>query len=107
MLVIGSGSLTHNLQEFRTRHGAETDYVHQFTGWVREALRENRLEDLIDYRRQAPDALRAHPTEEHFVPLLVALGAREAEDDALTMVDGGITHGVLAMDAYLFGAEAV
>lgn len=101
VLIIGSGSLTHNLQEFRGRHGDDAAYVSAFSRWVREALAERALDRLLDYRRQAPQATRAHPTEEHFLPLLVALGA--TADDALQVLDGGITHGVLAMDAYLFG----
>jgi 4,5-DOPA dioxygenase extradiol len=102
VLIVGSGSLTHNLHEFRGQHGDDAAYVIAFTRWVREALAERAIAKLLDYRRQAPEAARAHPTEEHFLPLLVAVGAATASD-ALQVIDGGITHGVLAMDAYLFG----
>ena len=50
----------------------------------------------------APHAQRAHPTPEHLWPLMVAAGAAGAEVPA-TRIEGGITHGVLAMDSYLFG----
>ena len=50
----------------------------------------------------APHAQRAHPTTEHFWPLLVAAGAAAAALPA-TVIDGGITHGVLSMDAFVFG----
>ena len=57
---------------------------------------------LTDYRRQAPSAERAHPTEEHFLPSLVALGAA-GDDDLLRVIDGGMTYGVLSMESFAFG----
>jgi 4,5-DOPA dioxygenase extradiol len=59
-------------------------------------------ESLLHYRDLAPFGTRAHPTEEHFLPLLVALGASEAEDP-YSLVRGGMTHGVLSMDSFGFG----
>jgi 4,5-DOPA dioxygenase extradiol len=53
-------------------------------------------------RRRAPHAARAHPTEEHYLPLLVAAGASFATD-AARVVEGGMTHGVLSMDSFAFG----
>ena len=53
----------------------------------------------------APHAARAHPSTEHFWPLLVAAGAAPAQR-AWQALDGGIAHGVLAMDAFVFGAAA-
>ena len=50
----------------------------------------------------APHAQRAHPTAEHLWPLMVAAGAAGAQAPA-TRIDGGITHGVLVMDAFRFG----
>jgi len=53
----------------------------------------------------APHAARAHPTDEHFLPLLVAAGAAPAQG-GWRVLDGGIAHGVLSMDAFVFGAAA-
>ncbi|WP_313517497.1 class III extradiol ring-cleavage dioxygenase [Pseudomonas sp.] len=105
VLIVGSGSLTHNLYEFRRHHGGDEAYVRAFAGWVREALQQGDPQTLLEYRRLAPDAERAHPTEEHFLPLLVALGAR-LDGDAVSVIDGGIAHGVLSMDAYVFSQAA-
>ncbi|MBB3103340.1 dioxygenase [Azomonas macrocytogenes] len=102
VLLVCSGSLTHNLHEWRRRPDSEAAYVKAFATWVREALAAGDTRRLVDYVHLAPEAERAHPTDEHFLPLLVALGARRA-DDALQVLDGGIVHGVLAMDSYLFG----
>ena len=54
----------------------------------------------------APHAQRAHPTTEHLWPLLVAAGAAGA-GQTVTRIDGGMTHGVLSMDAFVFGDTAV
>jgi 4,5-DOPA dioxygenase extradiol len=45
--------------------------------------------------------VRAHPTDEHFLPLFVALGAAPENTRAERVYDD-IEAGVLAMDAYLF-----
>ena len=104
VLIIGSGSMTHNLYEFR-QHIEDPEYAQQFADWVRAAVERHDVEGLVDYRRRAPHAQRAHPTEEHYLPLLVALGASHA-DDAARFIEGGMTYGVLSMDSYLWGGTA-
>ena len=101
VLVIGSGSLTHNLYEFR-QHVRDPEYAQAFADWVRDAVLRRDVEALVDYRRRAPHAVRAHPSEEHFLPLLVARGASN-DDDRAQLVGGGMTHGVLSMDSFGFG----
>lgn len=104
VLIVASGSLTHNLYEFRgaTTHGAQ--YVKDFAAWTAKSLASGNLDQLLDYKQYAPSAERAHPTDEHFLPLFIALGA--AGDSYETqVVEGGVTHGVLAMDSYLFSSN--
>jgi 4,5-DOPA dioxygenase extradiol len=101
VLVVGSGSLTHNLHEFR-QHINDPEYAQQFADWVHEAVAARDVDALVDYRRRAPHAQRAHPTEEHYLPLLVAMGA-SANTDAARLVAGGMTYGVLSMDSFAFG----
>ena len=105
VLLLASGSMTHNLYEFRHAHTAAAEYAVAFTHWIRQAVTANAVAKLVDYRRLAPHAERAHPSEEHFLPLLVAMGARSA-DEAPTLIDGGITHGVLSMESYAWGLPA-
>ena len=102
VLIVGSGSLTHNLGEFRAGAGSDEPYAAEFAAWVREAVAQGDSVRLRQTLAQAPHARRAHPTTEHFWPLLVAAGA--APTLPATVIDGGITHGVLAMDAFVFGA---
>jgi 4,5-DOPA dioxygenase extradiol len=99
--VVGSGSLTHNLYEVFRAQPDDADYASAFARWVRDAVQRRDLDALLDYRRRAPQAERAHPTEEHFLPLLVAAGASD-ETDALVPIDGGMTYSVLSMDAFLW-----
>jgi 4,5-DOPA dioxygenase extradiol len=101
VLVIGSGSLTHNLYEFR-QYIRDPEYAQAFVDWVRAAVAARDVAALVDYRRRAPYAERAHPTEEHYLPLLVATGASFATD-AARLVEGGMTYGVLSMDSFAFG----
>lgn len=105
VLIVGSGSLTHNLHEFRAGHGHDEPYVAAFVAWVREAVERGDGARLRRTLSDAPDARRAHPTPEHFWPLLVASGAADAAGllAPAAVFDGGIAHGVLAMDAYAFG----
>ncbi len=105
VLILGSGSLTHNLGDVRFDSAPASGYAVAFAAWIRERLRARDLPALIDYRRLAPHAARAHPTEEHLLPLLVALGA-SAPDDEFTTMDGGITYGALSMDSYAWRAPA-
>lgn len=105
VLIVGSGSLTHNLGDFRRAQGAELDYVAAFSDWVREAVQAGDAQRLRRTLNDAPQAARAHPTPEHFWPLLVAAGAAPA-GQAWRVIDGGVEHGMLAMDSILFGELA-
>ncbi|PBJ82472.1 dioxygenase [Lysobacteraceae bacterium NML93-0399] len=102
VLVIGSGSITHNLHDWRHYSEArEAPYVRPFIEWIEQRLSADEIEALLDYRRQAPFAERAHPTDEHLLPLYVAMGAGGAPMRA-QRIDAGIDQGFLAMDIYRF-----
>ena len=102
VLIVASGSMTHNLYEIRQPDAQPEAYAREFAAWVRTAVLAHAAQPLVHYRAEAPQAARAHPTQEHFLPLLVALGAQQ-EGDAVQVLDGGITHGVLSMESYVWG----
>jgi 4,5-DOPA dioxygenase extradiol len=106
VLIVASGSLTHNLYEFRSANGVEPDYAKEFVGWVRDAVVMHDHERLQKALELAPHAHRAHPTAEHFLPLLIAAGASDSARP-VEVLDGGFTHGVLSMESYVFGASDV
>jgi 4,5-DOPA dioxygenase extradiol len=101
VLIVGSGSLTHNQHEVRWGDQNASGYVREFTDWVRAKVQAGEHQQLIATFEKAPHAQRAHPTIEHFLPLIVAAGAA-ANHCPGTLIDGGIEHGVLAMDAFVF-----
>ena len=102
VLIIGSGHMTHNLRD-RSDSGP-TAYARDFQSWVKERIDGRALDELADYRRLSRDGVRAHPTDEHFLPLFFALGAAPQNYKAERLYDG-IEMGALAMDAYRFGAH--
>ncbi len=107
VLVLASGAMTHNLQDFRA-HRAEPDaapepYAVEFVEWMAAALARGDIESLLGYRESAPHAERAHPTTEHLLPLFVALGAAGVSWSA-ERIHHSMSYGAIAMDAYSFHA---
>ena len=103
-LVIGSGNITHNLRDYmiaRQNGGQAPGYVRDFPEWMAERLQSGDLDALMHYREQAPGARNAHPTDEHLLPLYVALGAA-GNNAAVHRFHAGISDYVLAMDSYTF-----
>ena len=98
VLIVGSGSLTHNLSEFKgPSHADDAEYVRRFVAWSRAAVTAGDTSALMDYLTSAPDARRAHPTSDH-LPLPFAAGAAPAGTRA-RVIDGGIAYGILSMDS--------
>ena len=110
VLVMGSGSITHNLGlVFGASRPAldapEIDTSAAFRRWfARRAAAADWLA-LLDYRIQAPHAALMHPTDEHLLPFFVAAGAAGATPTGLRLHDS-ITYGCLGMDDYAFGPSA-
>ena len=103
-LIIGSGSLTHNLRDYQLawRNGGRTPtYVREFADWLADRMAQHDLPALLNYRDQAPAAVQAHPTEEHLLPLYVAFGAAQPTAK-VNRFHAGIEDYVIAMDAYVF-----
>lgn len=106
VLIIASGSYTHDLSSWRGQAGmAEPSWVTDFADWMDGALTQGRTCDLLAYRRLAPNAQRNHPTEEHLLPLFVALGAAGPNASA-ERLHASNTYGVFRMDAYAFRNDA-
>lgn len=101
VLLIGSGSITHNLRELDWHAGPESvePWAKAFRDWVIEKLEANDEAALHDYRQQAPYAVRSHPSDEHLLPLYFARGA----GGKFSIAHQGFTMGALGMDIYCFG----
>jgi 4,5-DOPA dioxygenase extradiol len=100
VLILASGSLTHNLRHVQRDHDAPPlPYVAQFQQWCADRLAQRDTAALLDWSAVAPGAAQAHPHDDHLMPLFAGWGAGEGK--ATRLVDE-ITYGALAMDAYQF-----
>ena len=103
-LIIGTGSITHNLRDYMVcvhNNLPTPDYVTRFADWVDAQLKANDTRGLLDYRKTSGDAAQAHPTEDHLMPFFVALGAA-GNNPQSTRFYAGVDDLVIAMDGYRF-----
>lgn len=110
VLVLASGSITHNLRRvfaagLRVVDLPATPPSTAFRDWFRAQGEAAAWEALFDYRRQAPHAELMHPSDEHLLPWYVAAGAGGRAWPG-RRIHASLTYGELGMDAYAFGPAA-
>ncbi|GKV25405.1 hypothetical protein SLEP1_g34852 [Rubroshorea leprosula] len=107
VLIIGSGSATHNLRALKqdAGDGSVVPWALAFDTWLKDALLEGRHEDVNRYEEKAPYAKMAHPWPEHFYPLHVALGAA-SEDAKGKLIHHSWSLGSLSYASYQFTAAS-
>ena len=111
VLVLGSGSITHNLRRAfagglnSPRNVPEIPESTAFRRWFAERSAARDWNALFAYRSKAPHAADMHPTDEHLLPWFVAAGAggRIAVPQRL---HDSVEIGCIGMDAYAFGPSA-
>lgn len=102
ILVIASGGFTHNLRALNWHGGGEEPaWATEFAAWMHQAIMAGRTCDLVSYRHMAPHAAMAHPTDEHLLPLFVAMGAAGPGATAQRL-HASNALGALRLDAYAF-----
>jgi 4,5-DOPA dioxygenase extradiol len=104
--IVASGNLTHNLGDWHrasANGGQAPAYVQRFTDWVAQQLDTHQWDALLNYRALSAEGRQAHPSEDHLLPLFVALGAAGPHAQAQAFFRG-ISHHVIAMDGYAFTA---
>ena len=104
ILILGSGGATHNLREMGrySKDAHPQSYAVAFDAWLCEAILKAEEKDLLNYKNVAPGAARNHPTDEHFLPLFVPLGAA-GKGTKGEQLHGGFTYGLFSMAAYAWG----
>ena len=112
VLVLGSGSITHNLRRVFSGGGLHPDKAQPeipesaaFRNWIAQRATARDWDALFAYRSKAPFAVDMHPTDEHLLPWYVAAGAGGRLDAPIRIHDSA-TMGSLGMDAYAFGPQA-
>jgi 4,5-DOPA dioxygenase extradiol len=102
VLILASGSATHNLGEFdRCYDAPPPDWVRVFDEWLAERIAAGNWEAVLNYRKVAPHAEKNHPTDEHLLPLFVALGAGGNEVKGMQL-HHSYNYGAFSMAAYAF-----
>jgi 4,5-DOPA dioxygenase extradiol len=111
VLIVGSGSITHNLRRvfaggrMPAADAPVTPESSAFREWFASRSAAADWPALLDYRAQAPHGVLMHPTDEHLLPWFVAAGAGGQGVPGLR-IHASFTHGDLGMDAYAFGPAA-
>jgi 4,5-DOPA dioxygenase extradiol len=103
VLIIGSGFITHNLRALDW-HGASAPpaWATEFDAWTADSLERSDVDALLDYEKKGPGVRVALPTREHFVPLLVSLGAA-AEGEGVQFPISGFWLSSLTRRSVQFG----
>ncbi|KAL1531176.1 4,5-DOPA dioxygenase extradiol-like [Salvia divinorum] len=101
VLIVGSGSATHNLRTLIDPSDSVASWATEFDNWLRESLLAGRYEDVNQYLEKAPFAKQAHPRPEHLYPLHVALGAAGVNAKAELIHDSWTSY-TLSYASYKF-----
>lgn len=101
VLIIGSGGSVHNLRALKL-DGVTDDWVLDFEDWLLETIEGNRFADLITPAKLPGIFRQAHPTIEHYAPLVFAWSAADAEKKG-SRYHHSVSYGNLGMSMYLFG----
>ena len=101
ILIIGAGTLTHNLRAFRPDVLDTPDWAQAFDDWVVATLDAGDRDALLQWQERAPQAKQNHPTPEHFRPLLIAAGA--GDGDVVSYPMTGFEFGSFSMRSVRFG----
>ena len=105
VLIVGSGSITHNLRAlFSARLPIDAPapaWVTDFTDWIADRMTDGAIDDLLHSVERAPHGRDNHPTPDHILPLFVAMGAGGSPFQA-ERLHHSVTYGLLAMDVYAF-----
>lgn len=110
VLVLATGSITHNLSLFIQQSqpaldSPEIEASRSFRDWFADTSTRGDWDALLAYRERAPHAVAMHPSDDHLLPWYVAAGAG-GRDAAPVRLHSGSAYAVIGMDTYAFGAEA-
>ena len=104
VLIVGSGFITHNMSAADPRPNAPIpSWASEFDAWSADVLTRQDADSLVTYRDRAPGVRQSLPTHEHFVPVVVALGAAVDQPGDTTFPIEGFAVGSLTKRSVQFG----
>ncbi len=102
VLIIGSGNVVHNLRQVRWQENAKPfDWAIEFDELVKKSIEDNNPKPLLEYQALGQIANLAHPTNEHYLPLIYTLGLRETSDQ-FQFFNDSIDMGSMSMRSIIF-----
>lgn len=101
ILILASGGSVHNLRE-RDSGGKTADWALEFEDWLKQSITQNRFDNLITPTRFPANFSRAHPTADHYVPLVVAWAAGGKHQPG-QLLHQGFCYDNIGMSHYRFG----
>lgn len=85
VLIIGSGSLIHNLklamQSMQSGNMKPYGWETEYDSWIKKQIDERNFSNIINYETSHKLGKLASPTPDHFVPVLYSLGLMDTTDN--------------------------
>ncbi|NQX60616.1 DODA-type extradiol aromatic ring-opening family dioxygenase [Paenibacillus qinlingensis] len=101
ILIIGSGGTVHNLRRLNWQSEGNDVWAEQFDNWLQNKLESWDTEALFQYHELAPHAPEAVPTNEHFIPLFLAMGSGDSNRQA-KLLHRSYQYGNLSLSCWQF-----
>lgn len=104
-MIVGSGNIVHNLGRLNWHQpdAPVFDWAQQFDAFVQRNVESGDHQALVDYQQLGAVAQMAHPTNDHYLPLLYTLGTRSPKDQ-LQLVHHSMAMGSISMRSFLLTA---
>lgn len=102
ILVLGSGNVVHNLGRlnWNAPDAPAYDWAQEFDAFVADRLEAGDHQALIAYRSLGAVADLAHPTNDHYLPLLYTVGTA-GDGDVLDRIHSGLEMGSISMRSFM------
>ena len=104
VLIIGSGNIVHNLRAIRPNQ-APYDWAMEFDGKIAGWISERNDRPIVDFQKLGALAVNAHPSYDHFLPLLYVLGAKD-EKEQLAYFNDEIDLSSVSMRSMIYWKES-
>ena len=103
VLIMGSGNIVHNLFEIEWNEKLAFPWASEFDETVKNRIISRDYDSLVDYQHLGEAARRSIPTDEHYLPMLYALGASEKSERVL-FFNEKVTLGSVGMRSFMIGS---